>query len=462
MRQGLLILLGLLLAAPALAEGRLAEMDRHLQDLRAVRLPAEPQAMKAELMRTLELLGELRRLSDQPPPHQREQARLRMGEGYLHLARALLEVPCPDGLDADGCAVWASELAMQADPMLVQVEALLVGTDPAKLAEPDRVRLQESYELLAELRGEPSKMSDPPGLPDEAPPDEGPVLYSLVWADARFQTHRSGLGQEVRDRDWFGDRAGHLGETLLVRVVARHNALTEVEVAPVEAWRHCVDDPPVDDAYRIRLFVRPEDVALLVGEPFVLRHEDGTSVEVNRGVPWLDGHVYMNGLVLPLPELPIEYVGVAYEPPPRWRGPRRDLGALPGAANPTLGGQPVQIRGRWPPRAEDWADGLATFASPCGTAVVRSDVAPVEREPGGVVGGMSGAITILRAAAETPLLWPDGAAAGHLAEPRTFIDSRLSIGDLRCFDLPFGRELEGRKRPDVLLCLRGEDLSPVQ
>ena len=234
----------------------------------------------------VEQLGELRRLAEDPPKRQLEQVRLRMGQGFLHLGWALLESKCPAGLAADACVIWNDELRQQAEPMLLQARSYLGPIDAARLPAAERPVLASALDQLADLQDIPA---DPPGLPDEPPPSQEYIVHSLVWADAVFRTHRDGLGQEVRDRDWFGDRAGHLGEALVVRVMGRNNAFYEVEVAEVEAWRHCVDAPPTDDAFRLRFFVGPGDLALVTTDPFSMEGEDGTSIALRPGVPWQGG-----------------------------------------------------------------------------------------------------------------------------------------------------------------------------
>jgi hypothetical protein len=464
MRRALLTVVAvLLMASSARAEGRLAEMDRHLQDLRTAAVSTGSEPTQQQLLRIVEQLGELRRLSDQPPPWLVDETRLRLGEGFLEIARALLGVPCPAGLDEQECTPFRDALVEQAEPMLQQAEVLLLGSEPSKLPEFDRVRLQEAYERLAELRGEPTRLSDPPGLPDEQPLTAEPIRYSLVWADARFATHRNGTGHELRDREWFDGREAHIGEVLLVHVVGAAGQYTEVEVVPAEAWRHCSDDPPVDPAYRVRFFVLPQDLAPVLTTAFEHSWQDGTSVTLRPGVPVGDGKVALQGLVLPLPELPTIQVGLDYLPPERWRGPARDLGPLPLPSNPTVAGRSVSTIGLWPPSAEAWNEdvGLATFASPCGTAVVHSDRAPVAAEPGEIVGVLARMSTRQRAAEGTRLYWPDGSAAGEMAMDRTFTQEQLTGVGFRCFSTPFGRRREGHRQPDLRLCIMEEDLSPV-
>ena len=464
MRRALLTLLALLLATgPVMAADRLAEMDRYVQELQGWRFPAGGQPTAGQLSELVELLGELRRLSDRPPPGHADEVRLRLGEGFLQVARALLEVPCPTGLDASACAEYQDLLREQTDPMLLQAEVHFDGVDPAKMPRWDRVRLLEAYQQLALLRGEPTDSMDPPALPDEAPESIDPVRYSLVWADARFVTHRDGSGQELRDREWFDGRDAHLGEVLLVRVVGAADQFTEVEVVPAAGWRHCRADTPIDPAYQVRLLVLPTDLAPVLTTTFEHRWEDGTSVSVRPGAPTAEGRVALDGLVVTLPELPPVQVGVDYLAPPRWRGPQRDLGPLPGTANPTLGGRSVSIVGPRPPAVEAWDDGagLATFAGPCGTAVVHSDQGPTPGEPEGVVGTLARLSTRRKAVAGTRLYWPDGSVAGTLGTDRTFAEDQLAGLGYRCFATPFGTHREGHRRPDLRLCIEEEDLSPV-
>jgi hypothetical protein len=166
-----LLALCLLLATPA-AAGRLDEMDGHLQQLEQAGLGGPAEAIEAELNGLVEVLGELRRLADQPPPHLARRARLRMGEGFLQLAPVLLEGDCAEGLDEESCSVWRSELGLQADPMLMQAGVWLGPLDEGRLPAAERARLVKARELLGRLESVPVEPIDPPGLPAEAPIDD--------------------------------------------------------------------------------------------------------------------------------------------------------------------------------------------------------------------------------------------------------------------------------------------------
>jgi hypothetical protein len=261
--------------------------------------------------------------------------------------------------------------------------------------------------------------------PVGAAPGEKLTGSVLVWADAKFYLAPNDDAASLQLATLDG-RKDHLGEAVPMRVVnanAGKGGFIEVETAITDDLKNNVTDctwygvQTQLDINRWRMFVKRDDLALVVTKRLDKTFPDGSRVRIDPGataVPLADGRILvgLHSVWIPLAASAVS-VGHSYPTPP---APRTPKALAPGERDPDekkfvanfmlkasggvgLAGEAnVPLRGVFAPTAAKVEAKGDTTAFPiedvCGAVTViarSSDVQPYreqDRGPGGMFGGI--------------------------------------------------------------------------
>lgn len=499
MHIALLLAVGLASAGPYADE--LAAMDATLSDLQAMALSDDAKAstvvVQAGVRDLKQLQAQAAAARQAGSANHRVRVLTRLAEGHAAFFGALLDGPCPSGLDGEACGMYRAVLAEKVVELgagsaslsgRLREDLIVAGGGPDKLkgkevrrAKAAQVVLVASIERAAAVPG--------PGLrtPAPAPPPPRPELVfgrigatlahppapmpprdavdASPHADGRYvQVHQTAVLSARRDGGGAtlqvaaSPGEGPVPETLLARQLEADGDRVLLEVGAGDHRFHCHHDPPWESAIRVLLWADASALPPVTVAPIERAHADGSSIRLRPGGLVVDGGVWADGLLLPL-DLPEGVVGTAYAESGDFAElPEGDGVIVDDASMLSLLGRPLPLPlVGWPGDGLVWTDSLRAgpdgaelvgFHSSCGVITLRAEQRDPELERGGGLGGLFGrglADERVRVRAGTALEWPDGTAAGVLAGDIVRDGAEFPEGEdgRRCFDLAAGWLLEG-------------------
>ncbi len=303
--------------------------------------------------------------------------------------------------------------------------------------------------------------------PREVPASQRATSFAIVWAGARFHTAASREAPTVSLAPPRDPREPWAQDTFLTfRLLSERAGWATLETLGGDRAAHCTPERPALRALRLRVHVRSRALVRVTVREFTQSFEDGTSLELARGVPLepLGGDLYRArlGALSTVVRLDPSAVGTRYLPSdPRAGGPTQ--GSLASAAL-RAGVPAIGQRGRVYSSARTdapvWGveplDGerLVELRTRCGRLLSRvpADVvlppdAPGSSDPQSEAAGDS-PISPPYIAAGSPMFWPDGSDAGSTVERLRARDEVPAGGARRCFRRAVHRDSPAR----IVLC----------
>ncbi len=469
----------------------LAAMEETVAALQAMDLSGDPKGVTRAVEKGVR---DLKQLQEQAAAAQslgsaahKARVYLRLAEGHVAFDRALLDAPCPTGLEGEPCAVYQGLLAEKVVAFLAPAEKLserireqvivgTVGSDKLKGKEVKRAKaLRGEIAALAERAraaapppraGVGAKWPDPVPFGVPAPLPVGVVVEPAGGAarapspDAWFvqidptavmTADRSGSGARLRVST-VAPTADAPAATL-ARLLAEEGDRVQVELGGGSGRLHSHADAPWDDAWRVRMWVDRAALLPVTTAPVTRAFPDGSGATLRPGAVIVDNMLWVDDLRIPL-DVPAGALGDRYQEAPEATFPDADGAYVQRDATLSLGGAAAfALPASYGPDGARWADvlvqreeggELVLLRSACGE--VRLAVRGRDAAAGGTggLGGVFGAVGTPEArfalAPGTPLLWPDGRPAGVVAAPRTLRGADFPIAEdgRRCITLDAG------------------------
>jgi len=459
-----------------------AELDALDRQLEAVHLAPGAVAPNPEaLMAAVQALQALEAAVGKLPADQRDAGLVRLADGYQILARDLLAFPCPDPLDPELCAVFLGLLAERAQPMVDRAATVLEGIQASTaLSRREHQRRDALAADLGELertiesavgamaRSEPAMVRAEPGSPQSPAPGWSPPAGAAA-PDARFAVirgiaalrHASGETVVPTDPSYSAGK----DQLYVVELLGRNGGLAELRLGGEVNWdAHCVPHQTLARWVAIRAWVPEAELLDLVADDLVVDHADGTGLRLLPGAPVLDGQVWLDGQLIPVPK---------GAPTARDYGAREtrleraySAEKIPWTTTVNLGGEPLALR----QPAYDHNDALTissatprgnlsliTLTERCGELrFLAPPPEPPEQRSGlfGALGERGDPAAWHTLQPGTRAYWADGQPAGQVVEEHAVLASELYGTSLRCLEIGLG-SAEGLRVP---LCFDPADL----
>lgn len=475
------LLITLLCAAPAQAGP--AEIEALDQLLEAVQLApgvdptTNPQALADAVLALQALEAAVATL----PDDQHDAGLLRLAEGYHGFAADLVAIPCPQGLDQEQCALFTGLLAERAQPLATRAaQGLAAIAHSTALSRGDRKRREALAAGLASLNqalfGAVSAMPRPQ-QPPPRPEPVAPRASSPGWtppagqpsAASRFAVIRGvgGLLRAPGDPVLLADPGdpASADQLYVVELLGRSDGLAELRLGGEVAWdQHCVPHQTLERWVTVRAWLPEDQLLEVVAAEVVEDHADGTGLRLLPGVPVVEGHAWLAGQLVPLPD------GARTATDYGAGEPRLEIvhssEQIPWTTTGQIGSEPFELR--QPAYDHNDAMVVSSAVSRGGTSLIVLTercgelrfTAPLTQplvQATGVLGGLMGGMgptdwTTLRPG--TKVYWINGQPAGQVLTEFTVLSSELRGAAMRCLEPKLG-SAEGWKVP---LCFDPADL----
>ncbi len=304
-----------------------------------------------------------------------------------------------------------------------------------------------------------------------------PVENVLVWKNAWLQQGPDAKSPRVRELVFSDkERPERLEQVRVFQLVAWAGDWVQIETMPDSNYEHCMA-PLYDLAdYRLNLFVRKQDVVLVLREEVREQYADGTSLRLRPGLPLLFNQsdkryrVAHAGLALAA-SFSADKVARSYRPTGRlvlgcehkWDASRSRLRFAKG--------RKVQLAGKHAACVEDArrekGSSLWRLRTACVDMQVKADPAPqVIEGPGrGALANLFGAMSDgdwLKVGRGATIYWADGRQAGQARADLWFKSKSVAKGDLACVDRTLSAGAKDLAAPKaerkMRLCFRPEDM----
>ncbi|MBW2700083.1 MAG: TonB family protein [Deltaproteobacteria bacterium] len=304
-----------------------------------------------------------------------------------------------------------------------------------------------------------------------------PAEYVLVWKNACLHQGPDAKSPRVRELAFSDkERPERLEQVRVFRLVAWQGDWVQIETMQDSNYEHCMA-PLYDLAdYRLNLFVRKQDVVLVLREEVREQYADGTSLRLRPGLPLLFNQsdkryrVAHAGLALAA-KFSADKVAKSYRPAGRlvfgcehkWDASRSRLRFAKG--------RKVRLNSNHAACVEvarrEKGSSLWRLRTACVDMQVKADPPPqVIEGPGrGALAGLFGAMNKgdwLKVGRGATVYWADGRQAGKARADLWFEIKSVKKGDLTCVEKTLLAGVKDLAAPEterkMRLCFRSEDM----